>query len=168
MTETIYPANIYWAPAVYPEVCWTLKTQKWIRHHPSLKELGCLEGIASTISWNTSKNCQALLSVPLPGRRGSGWDDLGPVGQHRRLHSSERPLGCLAVCVIRALGIWNDWADFLSGTCCNEPKDHCPFKWAPWEAVSSFLFSYDSAEPLLWQVPSEKVRSHSRTFVSLL
>ena len=36
------------------------------------------------------------------------------------------------------------------------------------EAGSSFLISYDSTEPLLWQVPSEKVRSHLRTFVSLL
>lgn len=77
MTDTIYPSNIYWIPAVCHGVCWTLKMQKWIRHHPSLKELGCLGGIAYTISWNTYKNFQALLSVPLPRRGGSGCDYLG-------------------------------------------------------------------------------------------
>lgn len=123
-------------------------------------ELGCLEGIASTISWNTSKIVRRYSAFLLPEEGGVGemtWDSRSAQASSL-FRASLGLFGCL---VIHALGIWNDWADFLSTTCCNEPKDYCPFKWAPWETVSSFLFSYDSTEPLLWQVPSrEEVRSH--------
>lgn len=129
-----------------------LKDAEWIRHNPSLKEL---ERIVETVSSNTSKNCEKSLSVPL-SRRGRKMDKMSWD------HSAPRffiYLSVPRVVFIHGVWMWDDWADFLSTTCQDEPEECCPVKWAPREARSSCQFSYSSAGPLSGKCPWRKLEA---------